>query len=415
MELGEIVGLQPFAAASAFLFYAIAVMSIFSKSVRRRLGVHFAPPLTPGRPHFAPLDTLRGFAATFVALGHAWYFTYPVFAETQLTFAWVQYGAKAVPMFCVLSGFLIYRSVIRIETNTDLTGYATARFFRVYPLYLVSSLLAFAIGQVNLDNGYTNDVAFFVSELFMFRAIDFPFYANPVTWSLYVEVLFYIFLPIFVAAVGRQRMIWVALLFLVGSTVADPAVTREFSLWKYFFFGIIASEITLRWKQPINVRCAYAALLVGFGLLVFDHQTPQYDVFEKLGFWAENPSRYTFTLGIACFMILIGLSRETIVSKALSVAPLRFIGIISYSVFILHLFYVALLYPDISFYGAPPTALFQAMPRMPSWYLPMVVLPGLFLWAAVAYLLIEKPMIQFGKKRIAHQKKSAKKVPVVAD
>lgn len=405
MEASDILAAlsaQPVVAIFAGVFYLFLLMYTVSGTARSRIEHIFAPTTSPNRTHLAALDTLRGLAATYVAVGHAWYFTYPVFYKAQIAVNWVAYGAKAVPVFCALSGFLIYRSVVRIETKQDLKRYAIARFFRIYPLYFISVLLIFAFSLQNAGQTAPSWSEYAIAELFMFRIVDFPFYANPATWSLYVEVVFYLFLPVFVAVVGQKRIIPVSIALLLATSLSDSGISRDFSLWKYFFFGIIASEIAVRWQ--FGKLTAYVLFAFGFLLLVLDGQTPQYDFFEAMGILSVNPNRYTFTLGLSCMLFLLAVSRDNRVSSFLSVFPLRFIGIISYSVFILHLFLARFMFEDVSFYGAVDTEQFQKIDALPAWYLPLVFLPCLYFWSALAFAFVEKPAIEFGRQIAAKSK-----------
>jgi len=397
----DVMSLQSFAAGSAVLFYLLAAAVFFLPVAKSRYETWFAPPLSPDRTHFAALDSMRGLAAIYVAMAHAWYFTYPYFKQSQLAVNWLAYGAKAVPVFCVLSGFLIYRSVIRVATTAELKGYALSRFFRIYPLYLASVMLVIFFNQTNPDIANLDRMTYGVAEIFMLRTMNFPYFANPVTWSLYVEVMFYLFLPVFVAVVGRRHMIIASIVAIIVFTMADAGISRELSLWKYFFFGILASEILLRWRGRINDAWSWALGIAGLLALASDHMTPQFDVFEYLGIVAVNPNRYTVTLGIACFLIILSFACSTLLSRALSLSPLRFVGVISYSVFVLHLFFVKIMVPETSFYGTPDTAFLTTLPTMPGWFLPLVYLPGLLFWSALTFLIIEKPAMVYGKKLAA--------------
>jgi peptidoglycan/LPS O-acetylase OafA/YrhL len=109
-------------------------------------------------------------------------------------------GEKAVCVFAALNGFLIYRSLREKELNRGtLVRYFTARFWRIYPLYM-ATVIAFALsGSMRRDPTLLHGL---LSEFLMLQVFGFPYEANLPSWSLYVEVAFYLTLPLLLA-VGK--------------------------------------------------------------------------------------------------------------------------------------------------------------------------------------------------------------------
>ncbi|HEU0146724.1 MAG TPA: acyltransferase family protein, partial [Bradyrhizobium sp.] len=190
----------PIATVSSAAFYLLLITLAIPQS-RRFVAPFLTHPIPPHQQFLQAFDTFRGFAAVLVAMGHIWWATYPVFQSTQLTIPLLAYGAKAVPMFAVLSGFLIYRSVLSIQSLSDLRAYVIRRFCRIYPVYLLSVVLCLLCGQYVTGPYYTAQ-GFFISDLLMLKVFSWPptYIGNPATWSLYVEVPFYVFLPVAVVA-----------------------------------------------------------------------------------------------------------------------------------------------------------------------------------------------------------------------
>jgi peptidoglycan/LPS O-acetylase OafA/YrhL len=94
--------------------------------------------------HIRSLDSLRGIAALGVALYHA----YALFGGAQF----VPHAYLAVDLFFVLSGFILYtRYGGEIASGrTSFVGFARLRIARLYPLYLVVTLLAAALYAVDI-------------------------------------------------------------------------------------------------------------------------------------------------------------------------------------------------------------------------------------------------------------------------
>jgi peptidoglycan/LPS O-acetylase OafA/YrhL len=398
----NLLGAHPFATASSCALYAL-VAALAVPSLRPFLISLFSHPIPPHQAYQKGFDTLRGFAAIFVAYGHCWWATYPIFDATRTIIPFIGYGTKAVPIFAVLSGFLIYRSgLLAVGSVAQLRAYIVRRFFRIYPVYLLGVLLCLVTGQY-LDNSHFTASGYFFSDLFMFPAIMWPGgFANPPTWSLYVEVSFYAVLPLMIIAVGRKRMVALCVLLLVASITADYP-SRFFVLWRYFFMGIIASEAS----QKLGFRTALAAFITGGGLLIYDLRGPTHDWLGHLGIGQVQADGATLGLGLGCSLLVASLPTLPAIGAALNVAPLRIVGVISYSVYITHFFYIRANFPEIVLFtkaGTPPlTQYFTGLAPFPAWYLPLVFFPGILFWGSVSFLLIERPGIRLGQYLLKRQ------------
>lgn len=397
----EIAGKYPFATVSSMAFYLL-MLAACVPGLRQYVVPRFVHPISPKQSFLSSMDALRGFAAAFVAVGHCWHWTYPVFYKTQLAVPSLAYAAKAVPMFTILSGFLIYRSVRGIKTTEDIRYYIARRIFRIYPLYLLSVFLCVLWGQLATEHKEIGTLSYFVSEVMMFRAMNFPLYANPATWSLYVEVIFYVFLPIFVIFVGVPRILQACFVLLAALMIADQVPSREFYLWKYFFFGIIASELSLRYESELRGALGNGVLLAGLFLFVLDLRGPKYDWVAHAGIVQRNLAEYTIGLGLSFAMIAAAVPHVAVAGRILNVFAFRFIGVVSYSIFIVHPFYLLVNFPELVLRKVgTQTEYFKTLEAMPNWYLPFVFVPGIFAWAAVTFLVIEKPALVAGSNLIA--------------
>ena len=387
----------PIATTVSALFYVLLLVLCIPK-----FRAYLFPELTP-RPsnannHIPALDTIRGFAALLVTVGHCWYWTWPVFAKTQFTFQFIAYDSKAVPIFCVLSGFLIYRSVLgAVRSTSDLRKYAIRRFFRIYPVYLLGIVLCWVFGQYANYLPGVSGFSTFVSDIFMLHIFGFPNIGNPVTWSLCIEMMFYVSLPIIVLVVGRERIVVLAGLALIGMIFADFG-SRDYALWRYFIIGVIASELS-----PHIKRASLPLLALGIAMFIYDFEGPTADWVANLGLGVPHPDNETWGLGIACGLVVASLPHLPLIGAALSVWPLRLIGTVSYSLYIIHPFYLLTLFPQIGLLGQYPSIgeakhdQFRALfPVMPDWYLFVLFVPGVLLLAVFSYMLIERPGMRLG-------------------
>jgi len=403
-SLGTYLSAYPFATLSSVGFYALLI-ALAVPSVRQVLVPYLGHPVAPNQQYLQAFDTFRGFAAALVAIGHCWWATHPVFHATQMAAPFIAFGQKAVPMFAVLSGFLIYRSVLSIRSVQDLRAYIIRRAFRIYPVYLLGVGLAVVCGQY-ISGQYISPLSFLISDLFMLNIVGWPGgFANPVTWSLYIEVGFYAFLPLAFLALGRKHLILASVIGLVALIAADYP-SRVFGLWKFFLIGILASEVagSIAFAKLSQRRPWIVTLLLGLGvaLLIYDFGGVRRDWVSRLGLTTAHGEGNTVGLGLACFLMLTSVSHLPRMAAALNVLPLRLLGVISYSVYIVHFFYIYANFPELgSFTQAgtqPMFRHFQSLPQMPAWYLPVLFFPGIFFWSVVAFLLVERPGIQLGKR-----------------
>lgn len=382
------------ATASAATFY-LFLLALMIPAVRARAGLILSLPYPSTKQEIAALDAYRGGAASLVTMAHIWVFPQPIFNATQQQ--WWHFlavaGNKAVPIFVMLSGFLIFRAVKNIRTMDDMGRYVQRRFLRIYPVYLFTLLLGYGVSQS------TFDLPNFLSQVFMVRSIN-PVYLkfiNPPAWSLYVEVLFYAVLPLWVVAFRKRLMTAAAVSFLVLLFV-DPLASRELWLWKYFFVGILVSEFVDRYGERISERFALFAFLAGCFLLFLDFQVGGsgtfFDWFAALKIVPKNLAEYSIGLACACSLILIGTLRSPKVAALMSIKPLRVLGAVSYSLFLIHPFFILAVFPKFSFATAGQVQnLIAPVVYAPAWFAPFVMFPGALAWAIICFVLIERPFL----------------------
>ena len=148
----ELFHAYPFVVISAIATYVMIAMMCSPKHGEKHRN-RIAHPVAPSQHYLYGFDSLRGLAALFVAAGRLWFFTYYATFPAQLAVPQLGFAAKAVPKFVMLSGFLIYRSVLNINSLAELRIYFWRRFFRIYPAYLVSVILIVCIGQMQKTQG----------------------------------------------------------------------------------------------------------------------------------------------------------------------------------------------------------------------------------------------------------------------
>jgi peptidoglycan/LPS O-acetylase OafA/YrhL len=230
------------------------------------------------------LTSLRFFAALIVVLHHTFRDLVTVPGLTPALII----GTVGVSFFFVLSGFVLTWSA---RPSDSPRAFYRRRFARVYPLHLLTFLIALPllgwIGQ-----GYTPFEV--TANLLLVQAWvpspDVYFGMNSPSWSLACEFFFYTAFPIIAAVLlGRaNRTLWRALLSVIvvglvvaiGVTVVFSDETARFLLYIFppfrmleFTAGCILARLVMqgvRCRIPLAVGVAGAALAC-VGLLGFHY------------------------------------------------------------------------------------------------------------------------------------------------
>jgi len=311
-----------------------------------------APPNTSqvrSSSRLAGVDGLRAFAALWVLFFHIRAFSGARLPPGLDLF--VRSGSTGVSLFLVLSGFCLYAPF----AGGRLGRFRTSDFFRrrcrrLLPAYYASLVAVLAAhiwagGRLGFPRLAAGEVLEQAGTHVTLTHQLFPttFYGlNGAYWSLGLEWELYLALPLLVLAV-RRFGIWRTLAVVAGVTVTyrlalAAAVAAGASgggglwatvvlpniflgRWSEFALGMCAAELHSRglagrWLRPITVAALLAAAV---GLLV-----------------PNNPLSHVF-FGVVFFALLCGvLSRGSRIAAIFSWRPLATIGVMSYSLYLVH-------------------------------------------------------------------------------
>jgi peptidoglycan/LPS O-acetylase OafA/YrhL len=334
------------------------------------------------------IEGLRALAASSILVFHCWFFSTPneMIRLGPLT-SFVPDLAFGVTLFFVLSGFLLYRpfaaAVLAGTRAPSIRRYLINRMLRILPAYWVILLLVGFVLQsafVFLPHHPIHGGLFDPSELFsnMFLVQNY----RPWTlltgivpaWSLGVEVVFYLTLPV-LALVAlslarrssnplRRRLAALApalILLAIGASgkaVATFVVTShgpfagyqhdwnsviEKSFWCHadlFAFGsalaVIQLEVDRGEIRPSRFWRAIAAATAVGAYAVTARWTN--DIGERLG---RSPFNTLMAFACALLVALVVIrsddeQRQPLLVRFLETRPLVAVGVASYSVFLWH-------------------------------------------------------------------------------
>lgn len=351
---------------------------------------------TDARHEESNIDILRALAILAVVAHH-----YAAYSGVSVPLLGQHGGGMGVQLFFLISGYLIVQSASR----HTVAHYALARFFRIFPVYwlvllsfmTLDILLAQPLGGIlmahrahfalNLLNLQQLSV---VSSMFLDR--------THVGWTLTVELFWYAIVLVLclVQRWLRWRHFW--LLVLALSLVLGVAWVLEsdkgtFDPWflAQARAANIAFEGTVRHALLNSSIAGYLYFFV-LGVVIYRYEAtlrrvPAWVLWPVavlvLGFWESTPTWAGFApnpltaLGLGCLFLL--LLRAPPIHDPI----LRFVGKVSYSIYLVHAKLMVLTFLHFKFSG------------------PMATL-GLFvaiaLSSAALFYGVEQPMIRLGQR-----------------
>jgi len=295
------------------------------------------------------IDGLRALAISLVVLFH---YTKEFFPQHRF----FSFGWSGVDLFFVISGFVLYYQVKKRyykDGKTQYISYLRNRSLRIIPAYYVS--LIATILFFGKDKFFTPIFPLHLSFLYIFD-YDVAISVQPLYWTLAVEVQFYIFLiliaPLFT---GKNGMKW--FLSLIGFNVVYRLIFPLFysassntglvlgnilpGRISEFCYGMIIAKVFIEKSELLNkLKRPMAALSIVILTVAI--------IFISWAVWLRigdsvldhrliNTLYYPFVgLGYGLFFLLVLIIPA--LKKVMSIKPVTFIGMISYSIYLWHVF-----------------------------------------------------------------------------
>ena len=243
----------------------------------------------------------RAVAAATVFYFHS-YVALGFFAAKEPTFKWLAtHGAAGVDLFFAISGFIVCH--VAAAESFNALDFLKKRFFRIYPLNAVVTLLIVACGLYGIRIADDISAAHVVRSLLI---VPQQAPINSVGWTLEYEIVFYLLAAALLPLGGpRALLAWCLGAWALSLVVAPTApIAARFIDGHYVDFaaGIIAymlatrlPVLALRWQWIVAVALASAGLgLFHLGnVLEVAHFTPLGCGVAVLGLalvpWAPRP------------------------------------------------------------------------------------------------------------------------------
>lgn len=370
-----------------------------------------AQPQTSGTQRLAGLDALRGLAALTIIVLHVWLYTTTSSAERSGVVEGVIHELRlALPLFFVLSGFLLYRAwvgaVLDGRGAPRLGRYLSARVRRLVPgawlcLLVTVPLLLLLEGVRGVDVPAAELLPLFLVFGQAFHPETVAEY-NPPMWTLTVEASFYLALPLLGGLgllLARRRRSRAAL--LVPPLVLAVAGTG----WNLWLAGR-PSSLVLASALPALGTCfaaGMAAAVVGHGRAlgrpaVVALALGAVSLVTLNGVWHETGAASSSDAGriwrdslaaVGFALLLVAVAHARRPSRLLESRPLAWLGERSYGMYLWHM-------PAI--FALRGAGLFPEGQTVPAVVAVLaVVLPV----AHLSWTRVERPLLTAGRRRRA--------------
>ncbi len=364
---------------------------------------------------FVGLEGLRGLAACMVLVFHA------TWTHSLKDISIVQNSWLFVDLFFVLSGFVIANRYIgHMHSGKDKIAYGISRFFRIYPLHLFYLLLFVLLHFVVLKLSSTGLISGkmtetnepFLTQLF---ANIFLLHSTGITpnnafnlpsWSISAEAVAYFFFFL-VSAIGLTNkyrpLLWAALGLIFGAILFSASkvdaldTTYQFGAVRAIFgfcLGVsmrgLAEHLLDSQLVKDNSNKFKAAQYLGFLLVLWILHVGE----------AGNPITFLAPFIFAFFITSLAVQEKGALNAVLTSKPFRFLGVVSYGVYLIHLLVIIVLKNVVDILGLVQgqQGLDDIVSPLVGNLMVIVVLASSLLGAWIINQIIEKPFIKLGKK-----------------
>ncbi|WP_048440576.1 acyltransferase [Caenimonas sp. SL110] len=313
-----------------------------------------ASSLPPTGNRFEALDGWRGICACLVVLFHFHGFS-PLY-----TSGLIQNSYLFVDFFFVLSGFVIACNYsTRLGTWDELKRFLVLRVGRVYPLHLfmLALLVAFEVFRLYRGAADASDVSVFAGEtqplailsnLLLVQSLNIhdSLTWNGPAWSISTELWTYVIFAMVTLSLGMRN--WMLMLTALAAPVlllllstSGMNTTYDWGLIRCVFgFALGVACFRLHRALP-QAPAATSSLFMSLLEAVVVTAVIVFVSCADMGVWSFM-APFVFAAAVLVFA-----AEDGVVSRLLRTPVLRWLGMVSYSIYMTHIFFV-MIFPRIA-------------------------------------------------------------------
>jgi peptidoglycan/LPS O-acetylase OafA/YrhL len=297
-------------------------------------GVQFQAPQGSGQ--ITELQSLRGIAAATVMIGHCLISYGP--SALLIGLSELLNGRAAVAVFFVLSGYVLTCSLQRGRFDRDaILGFYVRRGFRLYPAIWVASAFGLAYlfalhWQIPPDRAGPLIQQSFRADRFdtlhiVTSIAGMTTFVIPQLWTIFIEIVASIAMP-GIAFVALYRRQWFPCVLGVALLASLTIPNTYYHVTLYLIDFVVGAGLAIPGLAMRLFQNAPARLLVSLGLVMLACTR-----FLPLEYWGAAANLLELAAATLIIGALIGANEKVYLFRS---RVLRFLGDISYSLYLLH-------------------------------------------------------------------------------
>lgn len=356
------------------------------------------------RTYHPSLDILRGIAIILVVLYHC-------FDSVAL----FRFGWMGVDLFFVLSGYLITDLLLHSRENKHyIRNFYVRRALRIFPLYYVTIFLFFKLGSVTFSQQEAGSTfGYYAHHSLWFWTFTqnwlMAFEGPPPTpylshfWSLAIEEQFYLFWPLLIYFIRNLQLLKKIILGLVVAAIVirvniwlngehlEAYYCNTLTRMDSLLMGCLLA-VHLKQGRTVSMKFIHLAFIsfsavVVSSLFLYGNVNQKNLLFASVG--------YT---GTACFftalLYLLVKNESLLLPLTKKLQPIRYIGKISFGIYVYHLPIYLLLNYFIFKYLANNENLFYTQ----STFISSLSIILTVLASSLSFYLLEKPILNLKRR-----------------